>query len=489
MKLSIKRVRKTPPQPLPVREGLLKKLTYVSPSLTGRGWGGVPLLLAVGCSLLTANAQPSPILDGYVREGLANNLALRQESLEISRVTESINQARSLFYPRVAFNPTYSLAAGGRRLQFPVGDLLNPVYRTLNQMTGAERFPTNIANVNELLAPNNFHDTKVSIQYSIFNIDIQYNYLIQKQLLTAQEARRRVVENELRYSIRTAYYQYLQTLDAIRIYDNSRRVLTELARLNEKLVSNNVATKEVLSSARYEISKVDQQMAVAEKNRESARAYFNFLLNRDLIAQIEVDSLLTQILPEQKETLPELQQTALRGRQELAQLGGSLRAAQTAVKLNEANARIPNVYVGGNAGFQGFGYTFQNQAYALAQFGLQWDLFRGYEKRSKIQQAKIQTDALQTRMQEVQRQIQLQVLQAYYDLDAANESLTATQSGIQNADATFRVIDSKYRNGQALLIEYLRYQHDQLTAQLQHSLTRMDVLAKRAALDRAVAVE
>ena len=442
---------------------------------------------------LSAVAQPAPlgpsaILESYVREGLTNNLALQQESLEISRVTESLNQAKSLFYPRIVFNPTYSLAAGGRRLEFPVGDLLNPAYKTLNQLTGADNFPTNIQNVNQLLAPNNFHDTKISVNYALFNTDIQYNYLIQKQLVSAQEARKRVVENELRYNITTAYYQYLQTLDAIRIFENSRQLLGGLARLNEKLVSNNVATKETVTTARYEISKVDQQLAVAQKNRETARAYFNFLLNRDLTTTIDVDSLLTKLLPESNENLTDLQQTALHSRQELNQVGGSLQAAQTAVKLNEANAKIPNVYVGGSTGFQGYGYTFQNQAYVVAQIGLQWDLFRGYEKRSKIQQAKIQTNALQTRVAEVQRQIQLQVLQAYYDLTAANESLTATQSGMVNADQTFRIIDSKYRNGQSLLIEFLRYQNDQLTAQLQHSLARMDVLVKRATLDRAVAV-
>ena len=442
---------------------------------------------------LALTAQPAPvgpsaILDGYIREGLANNLALRQETLEISRVTESLTQAKSLFYPRVAFNPTYSLAAGGRRLEFPVGDLLNPAYKTLNQLTGSDRFPTNIENVNQLLAPNNFHDTKISVNYTIFNTDIQYNYLIQKQLVSAQEARKRVIENELRYNIATAYYQYLQALDAVHIFENSRKVLTELARLNEKLVANNVATKEVVTSARYEVSKIDQQLATAGKNRETARAYVNFLLNRDLLTPVEVDSALTKILPESKENLADLQQTALRGRQELAQLNGSLDAARTAVKLNEANAKIPNVYVGANTGFQGFGYTFKNQAYVVAQFGLQWDLFRGYEKRSKIQQAKIQTTVLQTRLAEVQRQIQLQVLQAYYDLDAATESLAATQSGMLNADQTFRVIDSKYRNGQSLLIEFLRYQNDRQTAQIQHSLARTDVLVKRAALDRAVAV-
>ena len=449
----------------------------------------LPITLTAQPIPLTSAAPQSTILDGYISEGLANNIGLRQESLDIRRVTESLNQARSLFYPRLAFNPTYSVAAGGRRLQFPVGDLLNPVYRTLNQMSGSERFPTNVPNVDEQLTPNNFHDTKVTFQYALFNTDVQYNYLIQKELISAQEARKSVIENELRYSIATAYFQYLQSLDAVRIIENARLVLSELARLNEKLVNNNVATKEILTSARYEISKVDQQLATAGKNRETARAYLNFLVNRDLTAPVAVDSSLTKILPESSEILPDLQQTALRERQELAQLGGSLRAAQTAVRFSEANATIPNLYIGGNAGFQGFGYTFRNQAYAIAQVGLQWDLFRGYEKRSKIQQAKIQTDALQTRLQDVQRQIQLQVLQAWYDLNAANESLAATQSGIVNADATFRVIDSKYRNGQALLIEFLRYQNDRLTAQLQHSLARTDVLVKRAALDRAVAVK
>ncbi len=450
-----------------------------------------------GLADVAAQAQPAPptnsassvTLDEYIRDGLANNLALKQESLEISRVTESLNQARALFYPRLAFSPTYSVAAGGRRLDFPVGDLLNPAYTALNKLTGSDRFPTNIENVNQLLAPNNFHDTKFSFSYAIYNTDIQYNYLIQKELLSAQQARRRVVENELRYTITTAYYQYLQSLDALRIYENSRRVLGELVRLNQKLVSNNVATKDAVSTAEYEVSKLKQQVAVAEKNRETARAYFNFLLNRELGTTVLIDSILIKsMLPNISENLAALEETAISQRQEIQQVGGSLRAAQTAVKLNEANAMRPNVFVGGNAGFQGFGYTVKNQQYVVAQLGLQWDLFKGYEKRSKIQQAKIQTDALQTRLQEVQQQIRLQVVQAYYDLDAAQESLTATAQGVSATSQTLRVIDSKYRNGQSLLIELVKAQNDNITAQIQQSLARFDVLMKQAGLNRVMAV-
>lgn len=447
-------------------------------------WTGAVLLLLSG----TASHAQS-ILDGYVQEGLQSNLALRQESLEVKRVTESLVQARALFYPRLTFNPTYSLAAGGRRLQFPIGDLLNPVYGTLNKLTGAERFPTNLENVDELLAPNNFHDTRVSVQYAIFNSDIQYNYLIQKQLLTAQEARRRVIENELRYNIRTAYYQYLQTLDALRIYQNARSLLAETVRLNQKLVSNNVATRDAVTSAEYEVSKIDQQLAGAEKARTTAQAYFNFLLNRDLGANIRVDSaLLTVPLPPQPENLAGLQESAVTHRQELDQLRGSLQAAQTAIKLNEANMKLPNVYVGGYAGFQGFGYTFRNQAYGIAQFGLSWDIFKGYEKRSKIQQARIQTETLQTRLTEVQQQIRLQVVQAYADVEATQAALQATGQGVNATGQTLKIIDSKYRNGQALLIEFLKAQNDHTTARIQQSLTRFDLLGKRAGLDKVVAL-
>ena len=450
-------------------------------------------LVSICSGLTTAVAQPAPgkssaILEAYIQEGLQNNLALRQEHLEIKRVTESLNQAKALFYPRFTFNPTYSLAAGGRRLEFPVGDMLNPVYKTLNQLTGAERFPTNLENVNQLLAPTNFHDTRINVQYAIYNTDIQYNYLIQKDLLSAQEARKRVVANELRYNITTAYYQYLQTLDAIRIFTNSRNLLRELTRLNQKLVSNNVATKDAVTSAEYEVSKIGQQLANAEKNRTTAQAYFNFLLNKELQSAITIDSTLLEQQPAQvTETITGLQETAITRRQELTQLQSSIRAAQNAVKLNEANAKIPSVYLGGYTGFQGYGYTFRNQAYGIAQLGLSWDLFKGYEKRSKIQQARIQVDALQTKLSEVQQQIRLQVVQADAGIDAAQESLQATRQGVTATNQTLKVIDSRYRNGQALLIELLKAQNDYLTAQIQQSLAMYDLLVKRADLSRILA--
>jgi outer membrane protein len=437
-----------------------------------------------------AMGQRSAILETYVQEGLNNNLSIRQEALEISKAAESIQQAKALFYPQATFAPTYSYAAGGRRLNFPVGDLLNPAYKSLNELTGKNQFPTNIENVNVLLAPTNFHDTKVSIQYSIYNPEIKYNYLIQKNLLSAQEAKKRVVENEIRYAIETAYFQYLQTLEAVRILENSKKVLEELVRLNKKLVANNTVTKDVVFSSDYEVSMLVQQRSEINKNAKVAAAYFNFLLNRSLPEEILVDSNLVKTDALNYDgllSLPALADKAIANRQELKQLDLSISASENSVRLHQMAAARPSLFVGTNVGFQGYGYTFKDQAYVAGQVGLSWNLFKGFDRKSKIRQAKFQVELLKVKQTEVEKQIELQTTQAFYDLIATREAQLAAEDGAIKAGQYFRVIDSRYRNGNVLMIEYLKAQNDVMSAQLQQSITKYDVLIKKALLDKITA--
>jgi outer membrane protein TolC len=312
--------------------------------------------------------------------------------------------------------------------------------------------------------------------------------LIQRDLLSAQESKKRVLENEIRYSITTAYLQYLQTLEAQKIFFASRKLLTDFVILNEKLVSNNVATKDLIYSAEYEVSKLDQQVAVLDKNLHSMQAFLNYLMNRDFSTEIVADTnLVNYAIP--TTGLAQIKEDALAHRQELSQIRTNIKISETAIQLQEMNAIRPQVFVGGNMGFQGFGYTFKNQAYLIGQIGLSWDLYHGYEKKSKIQQAKIQKSILDTKLEEVQKQIQLQVSQAYFELEAAKKALTMAKDGTTKAEKYFKIVESRYRNGQAIMIEYLRASNEIITARLQESLAKYDILLKQAALDKVGAVK
>lgn len=424
----------------------------------------------------------SSILQTYINQGLESNLSLKQENLELQKALKSIDIAKSNLFPKITFAPTYSLAAGGRRLEFPIGDLLNPVYSTLNKLTNTNNFPQ-VENVNQQLAPNNFHDTKFAVQYPIFNPDIKNNIALQKEILQSEYAKKRFLEYELRHNIEHVYYQYLQSLEAIKIYGNSKSVLQDLNVLNQKLLANHVILKDVVLTSEYELEKLEQQIIEAKNNNDLAKAYFNFLINRSLEEPILADTSLIQSLPIVSD-LGFYSQASFSNRPEFDQINSGKRINQSLLNLQEKNAKLPQVFIGANTGFQGFGYSFSNQAYLVAQLGLTWDLFHGYEKKHKIEQTKISTEILNVKLEEVKSQMQLQVVQKYKELQASISNLTSAKGGIEKTQKIFDLVSSRYKNGNAIFMEVSKAQNDLLIAQLTESLIKYDIWVKYADLKK-----
>lgn len=443
-------------------------------------------LLLILFLIPTLSKSQSDILNSYIQEGLKSNLQLQQEQLNYEKAAQNLKLARSLFLPQISANTNYTLADGGRRINFPVGDLLNPVYTTLNTLTGSNAFPQ-ISNVNEQFLPNNFHDTKLRVIQPLFNPEIYFNYKAQKELISVQEAQRRAYENELKYNITTAYFQYLQTEESITIYKKTRTLLVEVLKLNQRLVANDKATKDVALNAAYELDKIELQLTQAIKNNEVAKSFFNFLINRDLASSIDKDSTIRSSLAT-KTPLPELTETALRQRQEIHQLRSALDANEHIISLAKGNSYLPKINAVGDLGYQGFKYEFNdNQQYWLAQFSLSWDLFKGGEKKAKVQQAKLDHQITENRLAQLKKQIELQVIQSYYGLEATQRSYRAAQSGILNAEKSFQIVRAKYFEGQALLIEYMDAQNKLTTARLAETIGAYEVLISEAALHRTIA--
>jgi outer membrane protein TolC len=429
------------------------------------------------------NAQQ--VLEAYIQQGLKNNLQLQQEQLNYERSVENLAQAKALFLPYAGINASYQLADGGRKITIPVGDLVNPVYTTLNQLTGTNKFPQ-ISNQTTNFLATNFHDTKVRVIQPLFNPEIYFNYKAQKELITVQQAQKKAYENQLKYEISSAYFQYLQSEEALRILNNTKSLLQELLKVNQSLVANAKATKDVVLSTDYELTKIDQQISESEKNFQVAQAYFNFLLNREMSAEIERDSTMISSISEPQE-ISSLTATALQQRQELIQIQNGLHASEQVIGLNKGNAFLPKINAVGDIGYQGFNYTFgSDQQYWLVQFGLTWDLFKGGEKRARVQQARIDYQVMENKMEQLKKQIELQVIQTHYELQSARQAYVSSQSGVRSAQKSFQIIHSKYKEGAAILIEYLDAQNKFTTAQLTNSINRYELLRKSAALQKTI---
>jgi len=133
---------------------------------------GILFFAFIGVLINDSLAQTA-VLDAYIREGLQNNQALKQQRFLLEKNLYALREANTLFLPTLNFNTTYTSATGGRRISLPVGDLVNPVYQTLNQLTQSDRFPQ-ISNVDEQLMPRDFYDAKFRVAVPLVNTEIYY---------------------------------------------------------------------------------------------------------------------------------------------------------------------------------------------------------------------------------------------------------------------------------------------------------------------------
>ena len=268
------------------------------------------------------------VLDEYVATAFQQNITLQQKSIQVEKAMIALKTAQSLYQPSVAFQGGYQSGEGGRSIAFPVGDLLNPVYSTLNALTKSTAFPQ-IANVETNFFPRDFYDVKVQTTMPLYNKDISYNKQIQEQSLSLQREDVSLYKRELVKQIKTAYYNYLLSLGLVKVYENSLNLALEGKKVNEKLLANGKGLPAYLLRSDSEIATIQAQIAEAVKQNQSAQYYFNFLLNRELRAEIRIDFEVEKAVAGVYSVVPGV-------REELTLLSKSINIQETVLKMNES---------------------------------------------------------------------------------------------------------------------------------------------------------
>ena len=97
-------------------------------------------------------------LSDYIEEGLKSNLVLQQKNISLEQAQQSLKIAQRSFLPTVNVLADYTSGDGGRSISLPIGDLLNPVYTSLNQVTQSDAFQM-VENVDQNFFPKNVHIT------------------------------------------------------------------------------------------------------------------------------------------------------------------------------------------------------------------------------------------------------------------------------------------------------------------------------------------
>jgi outer membrane protein len=380
------------------------------------------------------------------------------------------------------FEGTYTLAQGGRSIDFPVGDLLNPVYKSLNQLTGSNNFPT-IGNVSEQLLPNNFYDVRVKTTMPLINPDLKINRDIKQQQIVLQQNEVDIYKRALIKELKLAYYNYLVAGNAVAIYRNALEITEQNLRVNESLLRNGKGLPAYVSRAESEVRQVSSQLQSALNDQQNAKAYFNFLLNRPL-----ADSIAAQELTLDESKLPLLNQNNdVNGREELKSLELARSINQNVLKMNRS-FRTPRLNAFLDLASQGFDFKVNNKSFFyLGGLQLQVPIFTGKRNLYKIEQTTIDSEVLRVNNAQVRQQFELAALVSHNSIITAYNNYRAAMKQQDAARNYFKLIDRGYKEGVNSFIEFLDARNQLTNSQLQVNINKYKVFGAVADYERQTA--
>ena len=421
------------------------------------------LILLLGCSTFVLGQDFSPIL----QKAWANNEQLKSKTFNLKMAEIALKEAKALYGPTAQFNTQYTLAVGGRSISLPVGDLMNPVYSTLNKLTNSNSFPQ-IENVKEQFLPNNFYDAKFRVSQPIYYPELALNKKLKTESIELKSLEIKAYKRWLAKEIMQSYFQVTKANEAIKIFENSDSLLMEARRTTQSMVKNGVALPSALNRIESQMASIDALKIEANTNFSNAKKYLFFLEGVPESATIEAV---------QMSDLPTLDTADLEKKEEILQLEKAIRLQNLAIDKEKLFYK-PKLGAQLDLGSQA--YNFGWSPYALLGINLEINLFDNNRNKWRKEQAELNVQSTQSQLTYVKTQFDLMKNISYDNLVSAVKQADTFQPRIAASKRLYQDVLKKYKEGTSNYLE-LMDAHTQITQnELQFSIAKSTAWEKWA---------
>lgn len=429
--------------------------------------------LMLTCEQLTLQGQA--ILDQYVNQAIEQNLTVDQRKALERKQQYALEHAGKLGGPEVSFLTTYTVAYKGRNIELPLGDLLNPVYSALNDITGTQNFPP-VANQEFNFLPNNFYDARFRITQPVLQPEIKYNKLIKKEEVTMAGLQTDETVRDLTQQVKTAYLQWMRAGEAIYIMDQGLALLTENKRITESMIKNGQA---IPSAAMRIQSDIEHLAALREKsisNKINAAAHFNFLLNRPSVSEI---------IPDTFEDVPAIPvQYDLSGREELQQIQTGKKIQALALQLEEKQ-HAPTLGLQLDLGSQAFAADWGG--YVLGGLQLEIPIWDNKKSQLKQQEWKAQLEATTANYEWTKNAFDLQIESEIENLRSDIALYNSFTDLLKTNERFYQETVRRYKEGLSNYIELLDARTEVTSTQLEQNLSKYQSWIRHVNIERMAA--
>ena len=449
-------------------------------------------------------AQPLVTLEDGLRqvidEALTANLELRASGATVQQRLAALDQARARYLPVIDFAARYSVADGGRTIEFPVGDLLNPVYETLDQMLLAQgqaaQFPR-VRNESIAFLRDQEQETKLLLEQPIYEPRIGPAVAATQADAARAEADLAALRSQVIRDVKQAYYRWIAAQQAVAVLDATLEATRENLKANASLYRNGKVTRDLVYRAEADVLEVEQERLATASRVRIAQSYVNLLRNAPLTqslpnAALDAETIerfrarLLAVLAGRQADAPKLQDLASQRREELKSLDAAIAVGEARQDLARA-AFKPSLAFGAEAGIQGTDYGFADEdRYVLASLVLRFNAFRGGADQAALREARALTEQLRATRELAGQRVRLEVQQALENFEVAEASLDTAAKRAEAANGAFTITSRKRDLGQINQAEFIDARRAQTDAQLNVTRVRAEYLARLAELEFSI---
>lgn len=463
------------------------------------------LLLAL-CLATPAQSRAEPerpavevAVQSLVAEALEANLGLAAIEAGVAQQSAALDEARARLLPTIDLQLRYSRADGGREIEFPVGDLLNPAYAALNTLlTGAGQSApfSPIDNRSFNFLRQREQDSVLRLAQPLYDARLGAARRAATQDHAAARFGRDAFRAKLTRDVRQAYYRWLAAHEAIDIWAATLELASENERVNDSLYRHGQVTRDLVLRAEADRLQAGEQLLRARATAALARRYVNLLCNAPLeraleavqVSDADLPRLAARIRPPAGATPPaaRFEDAALNRRAELRQLAAGVAAAGERERAAQSAFR-PRLALAIDAGTQGSEWDYGDQdPYVMASLVVRFNLWSGGADRAAVRAARARSTELAAGRALAEQEIRVEVREALSDLEVAEATLATASRRVDAAAAAFAIVARKRDLGQVSPAEYLDTQNALTEARIQRNVTRFDALGALAQVEYVV---
>jgi len=436
-------------------------------------WGFSLAFLSVG---LNAQQTSGFNLDAAIEYAWTNSTAIKNAQLNIVDAAEQIIERRAVGIPQITGTLNYQ-----RYLKVPQQALPDAFVDFISALNPGEPVNREVS----FFLRNNFSAT-ANLDAVIFD----GSYLT--ALKAARSYRRYVQEEfavtrrEVKNGVIDAYLPVLLLNENLKMLDDNISNLSGLFNETKALYKEGFAEQLDVDRLELSLANLEVEKENLSRQKEIAINILKFAMNYPATQDLTVDDNLSAFVELEQADLTDVINP--QGRPEVI-------LANSGVELNEMNVKVnkmgyyPTIRAFGTYAQNYQGNTTEDDFWApqsLIGLTVNIPIFDGWDKKAKIQRARIATELSRNQQRDLERSIILEVTNARQAYQTALKSLQAQERNLQLAQRIYDTTQIKYREGVGSSLEVNQAEQALYTSQSNQIRAMYDLTVARFSLRKAL---